>query len=341
MKRRVAIQTAPKRLEIIEEELPQLGEKEVLVKVESIGLCHSDVPQFLGVSAMGTDSYGRRAIVHPLTYPRYIGHEPVGTVLEVGSSVSSVRPGDYVGGPMGGFADYLVTEEKKCVPVPKTVSPLKYCLAEPLTCISNIVQAANPRFGDYAAVIGCGLMGLLTIAGLSHSSAAEVIAIDLMPERLALAKQYGATICLSPAETDVDRSVYEITKGRGCDVVVEITGSLKGLRTASQIIRYSDMFDYTGRGKIIVSSLYSKEEKLDIETGYNLMFRSPIVHNVHPWYCEDYHRTGISGIDAYIKGILPLDRMITHEFPLSDVQKGFETMTSGDLSYLKGIVIPD
>lgn len=340
MKRSVAVQTAPRKLEIIQEEIPPLGPKDVLVKVESIGLCHSDVPQYLGHSGMGMDSYGRRAVISPLQYPMYIGHEPVGVVVEVGKDVRSLSPGDYVGGSLGGFANYTVTEERRCIAVPGSVSPLKYCLPEPLTCIANIVQIAAPRFGEYVAVIGCGMMGLMTLAGLRHSGAAELIAIDLSPERLELARKYGATQCLCPASDDIDASVYALTHGRGADVVVEITGSLKGLHTASQIIRYADMFGYTGRGKIVAPSLYGKKESWDPETGYNLMFRSPIIHNAHPWYCEDYRRTGEAGVDAYVKGILPLREMITHEFSLEQIQDGFNLMCSGDLNYLKGIVVP-
>lgn len=340
MKRRVAVQTAPRTLEIIEETIPALGPKDVLVKISSIGLCHSDVPQYFGKSSMGSDHHNRRAMKSPVEYPTYIGHEPVGTVVDVGKDVTSVRPGDYVGGSLGGFADYSVTEEKRCIPVPSSVSPLKYCLPEPLTCIANILQIANPKFGEHVAVIGCGMMGLLTLAGLRHSGAASLIAIDLSPQRLKLAEKYGATHTFSPITDDIDERVYEVTNGRGVDVVVEITGSLKGLRTASQIIRYAEMFDHTGRGKIVIPSLYCNQETWDPETGYNLMFRAPILHSAHPWYCEDYRRTGEAGVDAYVKGILPLQEMITHEFSLENIQEGFEMMTSGDLSYLKGIVVP-
>lgn len=340
MERRVAVQTAPRRLEIVREQIPPLGPTDVLVKVEAIGLCHSDMPQYLGQSGMGTDKYGRRAIASPLKYPMYIGHEPVGVVVEVGSQVRSLAPGDKVGGSLGGFADYTVADQKRCIRIPKSVEPLKYCLPEPLTCIANILQIANPQFGDYVAVIGCGMMGLLTLAGLRHSGAAEIIAIDLSSQRLALAKKYGATRCLCPTTDNVDERVYELTHGRGVDVAVEITGSLKGLRTAAQIIRYAEMFDHTGRGKIVVASLYGRPETWDVQTGYDLMFRAPIVYNAHPWYCEDYRRTGEAGVEAYAKGILPLREMITHEFSLEDIQKGFDAMASGDLSYLKGIVVP-
>lgn len=340
MKRRVAVQTALRRLEIITEEVPVLKPDEVLVKVAAIGLCHSDVPQYLGQSGMGTDRHGRRAMVSPLRYPMYIGHEPVGVVVEVGREVCGIAPGDYVGGSIGGFADYVVTKDYRCIPVPTSVSPLKYCLVEPLTCIANILQITNPKLGDSVAVIGCGMMGLMTLAGLRKSGAAERIAIDLSEERLRLAGKYGATACLNPAKDNVDEAVYELTRGRGVDAVVEITGSLKGLKTASQIIRYAEMFGHTGRGKIVSASLYGKAETWDAETGYNLMFRAPVLHSAHPWYCEDYRRTAAAGVSAYVQGVLPVNELITHEFSLEDIQQGFEMMSSGNLDYIKGIVVP-
>lgn len=74
MKRRVAVQTAPKKLEIVEEELPRLGPDDVLVHNVAIGLCHSDIPQYLGQSSMnGVDRFGRRFMNSPLKYPMYIG----------------------------------------------------------------------------------------------------------------------------------------------------------------------------------------------------------------------------------------------------------------------------
>lgn len=341
MKRKVAIQTGPKKLELIEEELPKLGPNDVLVRLTAMGLCHSDIPQFLGTAMGSTDHHGNRAMSSELNYPLYIGHEHVGVVAEVGAQVKGLAPGDYVGGPMSGFADYAITEPHRCIPIPKSVTPLKHCMVEPLTCVSNILQAASPKFGDYIAVIGCGVMGLLTLAGLRYSGAAELIAVDLSDERLALAKQYGATHCINAKNCSAEDAVFEITGGRGCDVVVEITGSLKGLLTATQLIRYAQLFGYEGRGKIVVPSLYGKAETWNPEIGYNLMYRSPILHNAHPWYCTDYRRTAEAGIDAYIKGILPINEMITHEFSLSDVQSGFDVLASGDLSYIKGIVTTD
>ncbi|GAA0182884.1 galactitol-1-phosphate 5-dehydrogenase [Clostridium sediminicola] len=341
MKRRVAVLTAPMKFEIVEEEIPKIAPHEVLIKVVSIGLCHSDMPTYYGQSAMGYDKYGHFTMVKDLQYPLALGHEPVGIIEEVGSGVTHLKVGDYVGGPIApAFASHIVAIGAMCVPVPKTVKDLKYCLPEPLTCVSNIVQVANPKLGDTVAVVGCGMMGLLTIAGLKHSGASDIIAIDVLDNKLELAKEFGATVTLNPKNVDMDAEINAITNNAGVDVVVEITGSLRGLKTATSIIRHADMYGYAGRGKILIPSVYGREEKWDPQIGYDLMFRSPILHSTHPWYCEDYLKTAKAGINAYISGILPLQKLISHEFSLEDIGKGFELMASGDPSYIKGIILP-
>ena len=341
MKRRLAVLTAPKTFAIVEEELPALQPHEVLIRVVSIGLCHSDMPTYLGMSAMGMDSYGHFKMESNLQYPLPLGHEPVGIVEEVGSAVTHLKPGDYVSGPLTpAFASHIIAIGAMCVPIPKDVRNLKYCLGEPLMCVANIVQAANPRLGDNVAVVGCGMMGLLTIAGLKHSGARKIIALDVQESRLELARKFGATDTINPAKADLDAEINRLTENSGADVVVEITGSLRGLKTATSIVRHADMYGYAGRGKILIPSVYGRPEPWDPEIGYNLMFRSPILHSTNPWYSEDYLKTAKAGIEAYQEGILPIDQLISHEFSLDDIQKGFELMASGDPSYIKGIIVP-
>ena len=92
----------------------------------------------------------------------------------------------------------MLNENKRLVKIPDTEKPIDACLGEPMMCVANIVQAANPRFGDHVAVIGCGFMGLLAIAGLKNDRLGSLTAIDFDSDRLKLAEKYGAseTICL-------------------------------------------------------------------------------------------------------------------------------------------------
>ncbi len=344
MKRTAAILTGPKKFQIIEEDIPAIQPHEVLVEVEAIGLCHSDMPTYLGDSQLGFDERGHMAMIKDIQYPAHIGHESVGVITEVGSEVSDYKVGDYVGfiPAVAGFSSHLVVPAAFCIPIPNELprEELKYCLAEPLMCVGNIVKVANPSLGETVAVVGCGMMGLLTIAGLKHSAASKIIAVDVQDSRLELAKELGATHTINPTSGNLTDLVDELTDRLGADVVVEITGSLRGLKTALKVVRYGDLLGSAGRGKILIPSLYAKEETWDPEIGYELAYRSPVLHSVHPLYAEDYIKVAKESIEASAKGILPIKKLISHEFTLDDIQKGFELMESGDPRYIKGIIKP-
>lgn len=343
MKTKAAIIVAPRRIELVDETLPPMGNDDVLIKMISVGLCHSDLPEFLGTAS--TERGGHYARLSEPVFPMHVGHEPVGCVLDAGSGVTCFKPGDIVtglGGP--GFSEYLVLPQNVplCV-VPPQAENYKHCLGEPMGCIVNIVQTATPRLGETVAVIGCGFMGLMAIAGLKGSGAKEIVAVDVQPGRLELAKKYGATKLLNPAECDVEQEAFAMTGGKFFDIVVEITGSLKGLETASSIVKFChDDYDvsgkYQGRGRILISSVYGKNEAFSPKLAYNLMYRTPDLLSAHPNYAIDPVANIREGVDAYISGRLPLSEMVTHEIPFDEVQKGFEILENAPEGYIKGIV---
>ena len=340
MKTRMLYLTGPRQLELREETVPKLNDNQILIRTISSGLCHSDLPPYLGISAKGVNRQGNRTMAAEVEYPALIGHEAVGEVLEVGSGVTRFKPGDLCGGAKTGvFGDYIVSDERIFFPIPKGTRDVKHCLVEPLACVVNIIKAANTLFGDYVAVIGCGMMGLMTVAGLSRSASRKLIAIDLLADRLELARQFGATDTICPVTEDVDQAIYDMTGNHGVDVVIEITGSLKGLSTAGAIVRNADYFGQEGRGRILIPSLYGKPETWDPKLGYDLMFKSPEIISAHPWYSKDVYTDAEQAVWAYDKEILPLERVITHEFSLEDTQKGFELMANADPSFLKGCVV--
>lgn len=255
MKRIKAKLTKAGHFELFEEQMPEPKEDEVLLKMISVGLCHSDVPAYLGTSAMGKSPLGFEAMVKNIQYPMGLGHEPVAVVQEIGRNVTKFKPGDYVTGVSSEcFTSHMMlNENKRLVKIPDTEKPIDACLGEPMMCVANIVQAANPCFGDHVAVIGCGFMGLLAIAGLKNDRLGSLTAIDFDSDRLKLAEKYGASETICPLQEDLQSSMMNITKGKGFDVVIEITGSLKGLASALQIIKIA------GRGKILAPSMYTKK----------------------------------------------------------------------------------
>jgi threonine dehydrogenase-like Zn-dependent dehydrogenase len=341
MNRRAAKLVAPRKFEMIEEPIRPLLDGEVLLRVLSCGLCHSDFPAYRGESRIARTTDDIPYMDTNLQYPFEVGHEPSGVVEDVGKAVKGLKPGDRVSGlARGVFATHAYADSGLLIKIPEEVKDLKYCLIEPLTCISNNLRAANPEYGDSVAVIGCGMMGLMAVAGLSRSSAREVIAVDLLDSRLEWAGKMGATKTLNPKKTDLGAETKEITGGRGVDVVIEFTGKIAALELACDIVRPAAPVGFEGRGKILIPSLYAGKQSFESSLGYKLMFKSPILHSTHPWYSSDYREDQRRALWGFIRGIFPLREIITHEFPLRETQKAFEIAETGLDGYVKGIVLP-
>ena len=343
MKRIAAKLTGRRKFEFFEEEIPALGSHEILLKTISVGLCHSDVPAYLGDGIFGINKHGYHYMEDKLPYPCRLGHEPVGQVIDVGKEVTAYHVGDYVTGCIDdAFCTHLIADEHGLITkIPPTDKPVECCLGEPLMCVSNIVQAVAPVFGDRVAIIGSGFMGLMILCGVKGRNLKELTAVDLKDERLALAQKYGATSVINPAKTDAEETMWELTRGRGFDQVVEITGSLKGLGTAASLVRIAKIGEAFGQGKIVAPSVYAKPEVWDPKLGYNLMFRSPIIHIVHPWYNADYRDTLGKAVDAYVNGIYPAEELISHRFPFENIETAFDHLTDNPEGYTKGIVTFD
>ncbi len=349
MKVRKAMVVAPRKIEIVEEELPKLAPNQALLKTVSVGMCHTDLPTFLGErgNVMSKHGFVRMGVGEPV-FPTDIGHEPVLQVVEVGSEVKNWKVGQYVAGfGPGGFRDYTIIDDdyRMFAVLPEMDKPQKYCLAEPLGCIVNIVREASCKYGENIAVIGCGFMGLMVIAGLRKSGAKKLVAVDILDNKLETAKKYGATHVINSLKGPADDAAWELTDGKFFDVVVEITGSLKGLETACSIIKQPheggmDQFDgtYRGVGKILIPSVYGKGETFPLGMAFNLMVRTPILVSTHPTYATRPRENMVEAIESYVDGRLPCDEMITHEFPFENIQEAFEMLAKPVPEYIKGVV---
>jgi threonine dehydrogenase-like Zn-dependent dehydrogenase len=351
MKATVATLVAPRKVEFIEEELPRVGDDDMLIKMDAVGLCHSDMPGYVGSSIVIPSKYGYRE-PGPAKYPAVVGHEAVATVLETGKNVTKFKAGDKVAGRMRQCyrthavipkADQLASTIM-LFKLPAMKKDYLCCLAEPLECVVNIAKVASPEFGQNVAVVGCGVMGLLTVAALRHSGAKRLVAVDVIEEKLELAKKMGATDVINPKDVEnMTETAYLRTEGHFFDIVVEITGSIRGLDTALQLIKYAHKDGHTinqflGHGKILIPSVYSREETFPARLGFNLMVRTPILHSVHPCYSIDPMQNELEGIAAFMDGRLPMDEMITHRIGFDRTAEGLEWLVTPPEGYIKGIV---
>ena len=313
---RVARIVEPRKIEIVEDQF-ELGPHDVAVKVAACGICSWEVGFYTGQ--------------RPTALPRPIGHEPAGVVEAVGSEVTAWKPGDRVAGVFGPtFATVARARDTTLVRVPDGLA-LEQAVVEPVKCIVTGLRAANPEFGDHVLVVGCGFMGLLCVAGLRNPGLASLVAVDMIDERLELARQCGATHCLNPRRDDVLASLKEITGGHGIDVAMEASTVPAGFELASQALK-------RGRPKLVVVTTALPGATYDVQ---GLMSVGAEVHFAEPGHCLDQADELRRAMDGIARGVFPMDKLITHRYDLQDVATGMDTAVARTPGFIKGIVLPN
>ncbi len=304
------------KMEIQEEKL-DITENQVLIRITHCGLCQYDGAYFQGI--IGTP-------------PLRLGHEPVGIVDAVGRNVKDVKEGERVTGlfaNLSAFATYAVAEPHELIRVPEHIAS-EHALVEPLKCIATIVRSAPPELGDRVLIMGCGFMGLLTLAGLVGKAPASLIAVDILENRLQLAKEIGATHTLNAEDPDFLEKIQEITGGRGTDIVFEVTGNAAAAEMAARTLR-------PHRAKYAFAGWYGKPAQYTLR---NWTTKGAQIVTPHPKYSLDPADDMRRAMDALERGVFPMDKVVTHSFPLDDVQRGFETMLNASEGYIKGVITP-
>ena len=305
----------PRKFELIEDNIEPAPD-EAIVKISACGICSSEIPTYDG-------SWLRNA-------PAFLGHEAVGEVVAVGAEVSEVDIGDHVTGEIrSGFATHGVCKAARLIPVSADV-PYKHAIGEPLMCATLVTRAASPEFGDHVAVVGCGAMGLLTIAALKSPGLGSLVAVDQLDSRLATASQCGATHTINSAEVDPMEAMKDIAGPTGADVVVEFTGVPGGLELSAKLVRRA--------GKLIMAGFHHTPATYNLGIfGKGLILHSPHPYGYKPDVLPDYRRA----IAALERGVFPMELIVTHEVSLDAIADGFETLIARKPGYLKGVMLND
>jgi L-iditol 2-dehydrogenase len=227
----------PRRAAIRDLEMPTIAADEVLVRSRNVGICHSDFELYEG-----------RYII-PVSYPIIPGHEWSGEVAEVGSAVTTLRPGERVVGECvvnngddhfgfsisGADAEYFVAKASWLHRIPDELSFTQGAFVEPFSVAYNATVAANGiDASDDVAVIGGGPIGLLC-ALAAASMGGTVTLIEPQAHRRALGLEIGARHALDPTAGDLAEQVAEHTGGRGFDVVIEAAGAPAAMASALPI----------------------------------------------------------------------------------------------------------
>ena len=310
---RLAELAAPHEFRVIEVDPPSRASGEVLVDVVACGVCASELDTWEGRG--GGD------------FPRRIGHEVSGVVAEADPD------GPYaVGDPVAvwtlssGYAEQVSAPVDDCRPL--GTFPVDLGLLEPVACAANAVELADVRLADDVVVIGAGFMGSLVLQLVQLRGARQVVVVDRRPDVLALARRLGATRTVDTREESAADVVAGLTDGRGADVTFEVTGVQGGLDQVDDVTRMS--------GKVVLVGFHQGAPR-SLPLGYwNWMAYD--LRNAH--FRET--ATIMRGMDVAGRllagGRLDLASLVTHRFPLEDIDQAFATAVAKPDGFVKAVV---
>lgn len=238
--------------------MPKFGSADVLVAVKACGICGSDVHGMDG-------STGRR---RP---PIIMGHEASGVIAEVGSGVTGWKQGDRVTfdstvfcgtckfcrrGDInlcenrrvlgvscedyrqhGAFAEYVAVPQHILYHVPEGLSFENAAMVEPVSIAFHAVRRVRPVLDDTAVVVGAGMIGLFVIQALRLAGCGKIIAVDVIPEKLKMARDLGATHTVDSGKEDAVARIQSLTGGFGADLAVEAVGVAQTVDLAVRCVR--------------------------------------------------------------------------------------------------------
>ena len=342
-KMKVAVMLGIGKMGFEEREIPKVKDAEVLVKLEYVGICGSDL-HYYETGAIGD------YVVKP---PFVLGHEPGGTVVEVGKNVKHLKVGDRVAlepgktcghcefcktgrynlcsdvvffatPPVDGvFQEYVAHEAELCFKLPDNVSTLEGALIEPLAVGFHAAIQGDAHLGQKAVVMGAGCIGLVSMMALKARGVSEVYVVDIMEKRLEKALELGATGVINGAKEDVLERVKELTDGAGMDLVIETAGTEITTRQAIHMAK---------KGSNIVLVGYSKTGEmtlpmslvLDKELTFKTVFR---YRHIYPM-----------AIDAVAAGKVNLKGIVTDVFRLDEAQKAMDYSVNNKADIVKAVI---
>ena len=348
----------PLEIELVDLEGPKEGE--VLIKINSTGVCHTDAYTLSGKDPEGI-------------FPSILGHEGAGVVVETGENVNSIKKDDsviplytpecrkckfclsgktnlcqairetqgkglmpdgtsrfsfnnktiyhYMG--TSTFSNYTVVPEIALAKVRKDAPPNKICYigCGVTTGIGAVLNTAKMEEGSTAVIFGLGGIGLNVIQGCKIAKAKTILGIDINSNRETLGKKFGMTHFLNPKEVGEENlieKIIEITEG-GADYSFECIGSVKVMRQALECC-------HKGWGQSIIIGVAASGEEISTRPFQLVTGRV--------WKGTAFGgakgRTDVPGIvDWYMDKKINIDDLITHEFPLEDINKAFDLMHEG------------
>lgn len=345
---RAAVYRGDSHIEVETVETPFPAKGEILVRVETCGICHTDL---------------KKIEYNLLPAPRIFGHETAGVVAAVGEGVAQFAPGDrviafhhvpcgdcfycerrlYAQCPSykkvgitagfepagGGFAQYVRVMDwivnRGVEKIPSGVSFDQACWVEPVNTCLKAVRLLDFKSAETVAILGQGPIGLI-FTMLVRRTGAAILATDTIPLRLKLSERFGAR-SFDPREPYFEPAVKESTSGRGADAVIVATNAARLVDQALRISRPG--------AKILLFAQTSSKERIEISGADICVGERMLVGS----YSADIDLQAESARLVF-SGELPLEQLISHRVPLNRIERGIQIASHPTAESLKVIVHP-
>jgi threonine 3-dehydrogenase len=322
--------------EIIEKDVPTPGSDQVLVKVLATSICGTDLHIF------EWNEWARGRIKN---LPQVMGHELCGEIVELGKNVRDLKKGDIISAEThiacgncylchtgnahictngrifgvdidGVFAEYAAVPASNAWILDSRISRDFASVMEPLGNAVHTVLAGEIT-GNTVLVTGCGPIGLMSIAVSRICGATKIIATEINPYRIDLAKKIGADIVLNPRNDKIVQTILETTDGLGVDVVLEMSGNPTAIIQAFEALRPGGRYSILG----------IPDKPMEFDLGKHVVFKYATVQGINGRLMfSTWHKTS----RFLSSGRLDLKPIITHRLRLDEYEKGMELMKHGD-----------
>ncbi|MBA7494249.1 Sorbitol dehydrogenase [subsurface metagenome] len=333
MRMRVAMLYGIGDLRVEDVEVPEVDAGEVLVRVKAATTCGTDLKILQ-----------RGYVEKVIKLPTIFGHEWAGDVVEVGEGLDWPRKGMRVragnSAPClrcimcrrgrynlcenmiwlwGAYAEYIKVPARMVLvnmqEVPQHVSYEEAAVAEPLACVLHGVEEASVKLGDTVTIIGAGPIGLLHLLTVKKIGAEKTIIIDLVEERLNLAKKLGVDEAINAGKEDVVKRVRGLTGGYGADVVIEAIGLPATWEQALKLVRKG--------GTVLEFGGCPPRTEIKVDT--------ELLHYGEVTVLGAFHATPLhfkKALNLIASRTIDVRPLITRKLRLKDIKEAFEILST-------------
>ena len=325
-------------LKISESENPQPQDNQVLVKVKAVGVCHSDLHLWEGGYDLG-DGQFMKVTDRGVKYPVTPGHEIVGTVVDVGSSVTGISKDDEVlvypwigcgecpackvgnenlcDAPKslgvfqdGGYSDYSLVPHYKYLAKLDGIDPES---ATSLACSGltayTAIKKSNQNSPEFLVVIGAGGLGLMGVQIAKAITKAKIICVDLDDQKLETAKEMGADFILNSKDPETSQKIISICNNKGADSVVDFVNAPPTAKLGLAVLRK--------RGNLVLVGLFGGSIEMSLVT---IPLKSIIIQGAYTGNYNDM----VELLDLARKGII--NPMISKRYSLDEANVALEDL---------------